>query len=234
MAKARVELAGGSPGAGHGGLEVVAAELGIERGSGNDEFEPASADILGGGSVGSGGSGDGNSDGSGDGEPRRRRGRPPGGGRTNGSGGGRAKSRPDKDSVATLSRLLLLVHVGISGLTKTPELVLEPSEADMLAKPLSQIMDEFGIKPDPRFELALSMIAATSMVYGPRVFNIQKRLKEERAARAPRAGGATVVGIRPEPGKAVRAKEAEKPKPPEQTPYVIDPFNIPTEGHGSL
>jgi hypothetical protein len=72
-----------------------------------------------------------------------------------------------------------MLHLGISAATKTPEMVLEQSEADLLAEATVNVMREFDIKADPRAEAVIGLIVAAGTVYGPRVYNIKHRQKEE-------------------------------------------------------
>ena len=110
------------------------------------------------------------------GRPRKRR-------RSRGSGG-RTKAQAKKVPVDAMARLLAMGHSVIANLTKTPELELNDSEASMLARPLSEIFVLYDIQPPPQMLLAMEMLTATSYVYGPRMYMIRERRRQEREAKA--------------------------------------------------
>lgn len=96
--------------------------------------------------------------------------------------------------------------MAVAGVTQTPELELSDNEASMLARPMSEIMSEYGVKIDPKVMLWMELTGAASYVYGPRVAVIRMRLRAEKEARDAKAKAspkvpAHVVGpIRPNTG----------------------------------
>lgn len=171
-------------------------------------IDPASlvgdAPGSGGDSGGSSGTDDFVRDGSGnikrnkDGSPRRKRGRKAGS--SNGGGSGQAKGDL-KGAVDTLSRTLLMLHIGIAGVTKTPEFVLDEEESKMLANATVNVLSEFDIRPNPKAEAIFGLIVAAGTVYGPRFYMIRKRTGDEARNKAP--NGADDYTVVPGPGFAV-------------------------------
>jgi hypothetical protein len=115
-----------------------------------------------------------------DGSYRKKRGRKSGSG---GSSGGK-KQRSDVSSIEGLSRVLMIVHGGFAGMTKTPEWNLDEEDSMLLAKATANVLDEFDIKPDPKLEAVVGLITACGFVYGSKIKMIRDRVKEERKARA--------------------------------------------------
>lgn len=76
-----------------------------------------------------------------------------------------------------------MVHIGLSAVTKTPEMTLDQAEADLLAEATVNVLREFDIKPDPRAEAVIGLIVAAGTVYGPRVYLVKARQKTERETR---------------------------------------------------
>jgi len=79
-----------------------------------------------------------------------------------------------------LSDTLKLVHLGIAGVTKTPELELDDDDAKTLSKAVSNVLEEFDIRPDPKAQAVVGMIVACGMVYGPKLALIKMRVDDER------------------------------------------------------
>jgi hypothetical protein len=71
------------------------------------------------------------------------------------------------------------LHIGLAAATKTPELALEDSEAENLAKATATVLTEFDIRPDPKIEAVIGLVTAASLIYGPRVYLITERKKQE-------------------------------------------------------
>lgn len=156
-------------------------------------IDPATIANNGGGSGGTGGGNggsgtdddfvrdaDGNIKRNKDGTPRRKRGRKAGSGNSQSP---RKTGADLKGSIDTLSRTLAMLHLGVAGVTKTPELELDTAEADMLANATVNVLREFDITPDPKTEAIFGLIIAASTVYGPRVYVIRKRWQEEASQR---------------------------------------------------
>jgi hypothetical protein len=79
--------------------------------------------------------------------------------------------------------MLGVLHIGIAMVTKTPEMVLEDSEAQTLAKAAVPVLDQFNFVPDPRFAAAFGLVVACGQIYGPRFMLINDRRKSETKAR---------------------------------------------------
>jgi len=77
-----------------------------------------------------------------------------------------------------LSRVLLFVHAGLAKAVH-PVMEIDPEESSMLAAPMVDVMDQFGLKPDPKYEAIVGLITAASMVYGPRIY-MMSRSKQEK------------------------------------------------------
>lgn len=112
-----------------------------------------------------------------DGSYRRKR------GRRSGSGTGGTTHRKTKaartDSVEAISRILCILHSGVAAATKTPELEIDEQEGRMIADPLTTLLDEFDIKPDPKIEAIVGLVTAVCAVYGPRAYTIASRKRAE-------------------------------------------------------
>jgi len=147
-------------------------------------FDPNGAD--GGSNGGSGGDGGNGNSGSGAGGDApfgytasgRIRKRPVGSGK-------RQTSRPKSSlsvapNVEALTGVLFNVHLALAHVAKTPELMIDPKEAKMLADASAALMSEYGTEIDPRAFAWGNFIAATGAVYGPRVLAIMARKQQER------------------------------------------------------
>jgi hypothetical protein len=100
-----------------------------------------------------------------------------------------ATPRSKADLSASIDRLttgILIAHVTLSDLTKTPELKLSEPESKMLASSIATVMDEFGFDAviDPKLQVVLGLITAATMIYGPRMYNIRERVKSEGKPKA--------------------------------------------------
>lgn len=114
-----------------------------------------------------------------DGSYRKKRGR-----KANGSGPSRSsgKKADNQASVEALTRILTIIHVGIAGVTKTPEMKLEDDEAESLAGATSNVLAEFDIRPDPKIEAIVGLVTVSALIYGPRIYLITERKKAEAVA----------------------------------------------------
>lgn len=99
------------------------------------------------------------------------------------STGGRKKAN-NQAGVEGLTRMLAIIHIGLAGATKTPELKLEDEEAEALAKSTAVVLEEFDIRPDPKIEAIIGLVTTASMIYGPRAYMITERKKREAVERA--------------------------------------------------
>lgn len=111
-----------------------------------------------------------------DGSYRKKRGRKSGNTTTT-----RSRSKANNQaSIEGLTRMLAIIHLGLSSATKTPELKLEDEEAEALAKSTAMVLEEFDIRPDPKIEAIVGLVTTAGMIYGPRVYLITERKKRER------------------------------------------------------
>ena len=78
----------------------------------------------------------------------------------------------------------MIAHLGISGATKSPEMELDKSEADALAQATTKVMQEFDVRPDPKFIAIAGLVTTAGSIYGPRVILIRERRKQERKEKA--------------------------------------------------
>lgn len=102
-------------------------------------------------------------------------------GRKSGGGGGTSSRKANTAaSVEALTRTLIIVHIGLAAATKAPEMVLEESEADALAKSTANVLEQFDIRPDPKIEAVVGLLMTAGSIYGPRAWLIRERLKSER------------------------------------------------------
>lgn len=108
-----------------------------------------------------------------DGSYRKRRGRRPS------ASSGSRKSSNNSASLDALTRTIFIAHLGIATATKTPELALEDKESETLAVAVSNVLEEFDIKPNPKAEAIIGLIIASGSIYGPRIYNIRARKKTE-------------------------------------------------------
>lgn len=122
-----------------------------------------------------------------DGSYTRKRGRKSG----SGNGGSNTTARKAKGdlsgAVDSLSRTLIIFHMGIASATKAPEMELDKQEADLLANATANVLSEFDIRPDPKVEAIFGLITACGMVYGPRVYSIRKRREDESSVIDPQS-----------------------------------------------
>lgn len=112
-----------------------------------------------------------------DGSFTRKRGRKSGTG--NASGSARQKDSNLTGATESLSRTLLMLHVGLASVSKAPEFEIDKAESDMLANATVNVLQEFDIRPDPKAEAIFGLIVACGTVYGPRVFLMRQRKAEE-------------------------------------------------------
>lgn len=85
-----------------------------------------------------------------------------------------------------VSAVLVSAHAMLAGLTSTTELRLEKAEADHLAKGIAGVAAFYDTVISPKTMAWINLSQVAAMVYGPRLFAINARRTQERAAR--RAG----------------------------------------------
>lgn len=115
-----------------------------------------------------------------DGSYRRKRGRKPGAG--NSASTGSRKKADHTASIDALSNILVVLHTGIAGATKTPEIAIDKDDADTLAKATSNVLAEFNIAPDPKVAAVIGLVIAAGSVYGPMAVSIRLRKQAEAKA----------------------------------------------------
>lgn len=101
-----------------------------------------------------------------------------------GIGGGPSPQRSKADlsaSIDGLSKTLMVMHIGLAEMTKTPELVLQETESSALAISVANVLSEFDITPDPKMQAIVGLMMTAGMIYGPRMYNIRERLKNTDA-----------------------------------------------------
>lgn len=91
-----------------------------------------------------------------------------------------------------LTRGLMVFHISLASITKTPELILEEAEATGLSESALTLMSLYDIRPDPKVEAAIMFAGQMGLVYGTRFVAIRARLAKEKAERASK-GSATVI-----------------------------------------
>jgi len=70
--------------------------------------------------------------------------------------------------------------MALAGATSTPELVLDDDEAKGLATATVNVLDLYDIRPDPKVEAVVSLIAVTIATYAPRAIAIRMRREQEK------------------------------------------------------
>jgi len=113
-----------------------------------------------------------------DGSPRRKRGRKP-----NGRGPSTSTSK-GKISVSGLEAILLSFHGMAAAALKAPELALEKDEAHALAEAAAAVASYYPTTIDPKTLAWINLGTAAVVCYGPRMYMIAARVREERMATA--------------------------------------------------
>ena len=114
-----------------------------------------------------------------DGSFRKKRGRKASNSSGSGSGYGRGQ-KSNKANIESLTSILAIVHAGLASATKTPELALEIDDAEALANATANVLIEFDIQPNPKVQAVVGLVMTAGAVYGPKVYMIRERWKEER------------------------------------------------------
>lgn len=100
-----------------------------------------------------------------------------------GSGATPKQKTGKKVPVDALSRLLLMSHLMLANVSRTPELEINEDESMLIANPLSELLVLYEVEIDPRILQLMELGGACSYVYGPRIYMIRERLKAEAAAK---------------------------------------------------
>lgn len=114
-----------------------------------------------------------------DGSPRKKRGRKAGSG--GGKSGSKNSTRNLTEATEGLSRVLLMLHMGLANVSNAPEFALDKSESDMLASASVNVLEQFDIKPNPKAEAIFGLITACGIVYGPRVVTYRRRVSAKQS-----------------------------------------------------
>lgn len=118
-----------------------------------------------------------------DGSYSKKRGRRAGGSGPSASGQRsqtRANHSSSIDAINALSNTLIIVHAGISSVTKVTELQIDKTEGDALAAALANILAEFDIAPDKRTQAIVGGIVTAGTIYGPRFYLYNERMKAQK------------------------------------------------------
>lgn len=92
-----------------------------------------------------------------------------------------------KANIDSLTSVLAIVHAGLASATKTPELALDTDEATSLAQATANVLIEFDVQPNPKVQAVVGLVMVAGSLYGPRVYLIKERRKEEKEKRAERS-----------------------------------------------
>lgn len=92
----------------------------------------------------------------------------------------RAKSASGFDRAA-LARQLVGIHQVAAMVSGIPEVVISEPEGDALAGGVIAVCEEYGLSLGGKTGAAIQLAAAAAMIYGPRLFAINQRLRAERA-----------------------------------------------------
>lgn len=104
---------------------------------------------------------------------------------------GAAKAAPNKpqkrgekmsaEKRGILGKQLVGLHVMASHMTGLPELQITPQEGDILADGIAAVAEEYGLSLDGKTGAALSLLGACAMIYAPRFFAVQSRMRAQAA-----------------------------------------------------
>lgn len=107
----------------------------------------------------------------------KRRGRPPGsktGSRTTKT----AQKIPVTLKLDKLADMLVKIHTGLAVVTKSPEMLIDKSEATDVVNSGTELLEFYDLNPDPKTVAWLNFLGTMGMVYGTRVMAISNRPKE--------------------------------------------------------
>lgn len=118
------------------------------------------------------------------GKPRRKRGRKSGGnigGTGTASKNGTRNNKNIKEGLDTLSKTLMIVHMGIASYTKFDGFNIEEKEADALSASIANVMEQFDWTPDPKFAAIAGLVTTGATIYGPRIYMYTEHVKATKA-----------------------------------------------------
>lgn len=122
--------------------------------------------------------------------------------------------KAQKLSVDTLSFLLMSSHAMLAGMTKTPELELDDSEATQLGGALAVVNSFYNVEVADKTMAWVALAMVAGQIYGPRVVAIGVRRNGDRQARKTQAA--------PAPRTVNPAQQATDPL---QTPGAADIYD---------
>lgn len=110
--------------------------------------------------------------------------------------------KPKKQAIdeSVLARQLIGAHLIAAQVTRMPELAIDQEEADLLAKGISGIAQEYGVALSGKAAAWMGLLGACAMVYGPRAVTVYQKLPKKGAK--PKAQEPVPFGplpVRPEP-----------------------------------
>lgn len=109
----------------------------------------------------------------------KRRGRPPGS-----KTGSRTTKTTQKIPVTLkldkLADMLVKIHTGLAVVTKSPEMLIDKSEATDVVNSGTELLEFYDLNPDPKTVAWLNFLGTMGMVYGTRVMAISNRPKEAK------------------------------------------------------
>jgi len=116
-------------------------------------------------------------------------------GRRKGSGKSSKVHRDLEGSIEGLTKGLAIFHMVLASATKAPELILDDEEAKGLASATVNVLELYDIRPDPKVEAIVTLIAVSAATYAPRIAAIRMRKEQEAKERKANASGEGVAGV---------------------------------------
>lgn len=83
------------------------------------------------------------------------------------------------------------MHGLLAGIARTPELAIDKSEADTLAKSIANVSRHYDVSMQAKTLDWINLMMACGMVYGPRIMVIGANRRASRATQAPRNAAPT-------------------------------------------
>jgi hypothetical protein len=108
--------------------------------------------------------------------------------------------------LSALTGLMVGMHALIASGTKTPEMNLSEPEAKEFAKAASNYLRHYNVQATQKTVDMIALMSVSVAIYGPRIYAIRERQKEERVER-----GAIIKF--PDRGKTARAAARSAPMP---------------------
>lgn len=94
------------------------------------------------------------------------------------------KGAKSGEEIAALGKQLAGIHQMAAMLTGMPELAIHEQEGVMLAGGILGVAEQYDLSIDGKTGAALQLLAAAAMVYGPRLMQINARMKQAKAQQA--------------------------------------------------